>query len=59
MQLNDFSYNCKKNKYTTMTIFIPAWLRNRLISDGLELVLSHTKNHVCHQITDNFPQKLT
>ncbi len=43
MQQDDFSYKCKKIKYTTMTIFIPVWLRNRMISDGLVPVLSYTE----------------
>ena len=34
--------------------FIPVWLRKRLISAGLEPVLSHTENHVLHRIISSF-----
>ena len=30
--------------------FIPVWLRKRLISAGLEPVLSHTENHVTYPV---------
>ena len=33
----------------------PVWLTNRLISAGLELVLSHTES-LLHRNTDNFPR---
>ncbi len=31
----------------------PVWLRNRLLSAGLEPVLSQTEKHVQHRITDS------
>ena len=35
-----------------------VWLRNRLISGGLELVLSHTEKACYHRNTDNHPRIL-
>ena len=40
---NMFSYFQRKIILDYKNIFFPVWLRNRLISDGLESVLSHTK----------------
>ena len=35
-----------------MERMFPVWLRNQLISDGLEAVLTHTEKS---SITDNYP----
>ena len=37
-----------------LNLFFPVRLRNRLISAGLEPVVSHTENHVLYCIVDKF-----
>ena len=50
---------CLKGRYKDVTIF-PVWLRNRLISSGLESVLSHTdKSCTSSSILRHFPRKFS
>ena len=54
-KLLSLSFICQKI-YSGKTIFFLVWLRNQLISAGLELGLSQTEKSCIDLIIDNFPR---